>query len=385
MVFQPVALLARDYAETNLRLTDPLIQALKAPKKGVAVYSDDALTGFGVRVSQAGTKSFVLTHGPRRQRETIGRVGVVTLTEARNEAKRRLAEYTLGKEKPRSITWDTAIAEYLEERQPHLKFRTYEGYEFYLTRHFRFGATKLADITPHDIIAALKKIGHAQGTHHQAYCVLRAFIRWAHRQHYVDRSPMERMKTPPACTPRDRILTDDELRRVWLASRDDTFGRIIKLLVLTGQRRGEITQLTGRMVGEDTITIPAALAKNSRKHVLPLGEMAKGVIGRLPASADTCIFPAEGCTTPFNGFSKCKPKLDKRAGVHDWTIHDLRRTFASGLAARGVALPVIERLLNHISGSFGGIVGVYQRYDFMPEMQDAIVKWEHFVQELTQP
>jgi integrase len=366
-----------------MRLTDPFIRSLKVPERGAVVYQDDIISGFGVRVSEGGTKSFVLTHGPRRTRETIGRVGVITLTEARAEAKTRLAEYTLGKEKPRSITWDAAIAEYLEERKPHLKFRTFEGYEFYLTRHFRFGVTKLSDITPHDLIDALKKLGRSQGTHHQAYCTLRAFIRWAHRRHYVDRSPMERMQTPPPCRPRERILTDDELRRVWLACRNDSFGRIIKLLILTGQRRGEITHLTGSLVGEDTITIPAPLAKNSRKHVFPLGELAKGIIGRLPPSADACLFPAEGCRTPFNGFSKCKPKLDKRAGVYDWTIHDLRRTFASGLAARGVALPVIERLLNHISGSFGGIVGVYQRYDFMPEMREAITKWEAFVSELT--
>jgi integrase len=83
---------------------------------------------------------------------------------------------------------------------------------------------------------------------------------------------------------------------------------------------------------------------------------------------------ASGKITPFNGYSTGKPKLDKRCGVTGWTLHDLRRTFASGLAAQGVQLPVIERLLNHVSGSFGGIVGVYQRYDFMPEMRDASAK-----------
>ena len=366
-----------------MRLTDISIRSLKVPESGAVVYKDDAVSGFGVRVSEGGTKSFVLTHGPRRIRETIGRVGIVTLMEARNEAKRRLAQYTLGKEKPRAVTWDAAIAEYLEDRKPHLKHRTYEGYELRLKRHFKFGATKLWDVTPHDLIDEFKKISRSVGTHHSAYCALRAFMRWAHRNHYVDRNPMERMQAPPPCTPRDRILTDDELRRVWLASRDDTFGRIIKLLILTGQRRGEITQLTAGMVGEDTISIPAWLAKNSRKHVLPLGEIAKGVIGPLPKSGDICLFPAAGCATPFNGFSKCKPKLDKRAGVYDWTIHDLRRTFASGLAARGVALPVIERLLNHVSGSFGGIVGVYQRYDYLPEMREAIAKWEQHVIEIT--
>lgn len=92
-----------------MRLTDLSIKALKAPENGAIIYADDTLTGLGVRVSQAGTKSFVLTHGARRQRETIGRVGIISLAEARQEAKRRLSEYTLGKHKPRSIQWSAAL------------------------------------------------------------------------------------------------------------------------------------------------------------------------------------------------------------------------------------------------------------------------------------
>jgi len=88
-----------------MRLTDMSIRSLKAPQTGVVVYSDDTLTGFGVRVSQAGTKAFVLTHGVRRQRETIGRVGIIGHAEARKEAKRRLSDYTFGKEKTAAVAW----------------------------------------------------------------------------------------------------------------------------------------------------------------------------------------------------------------------------------------------------------------------------------------
>lgn len=79
----------------QMRLTEISIKALKTPRRGAAVFYDDGLTGFGVRVSEGGTKSYILTHGRRRQRETIGRVGVLALHEARAEAKRRLAEYRL--------------------------------------------------------------------------------------------------------------------------------------------------------------------------------------------------------------------------------------------------------------------------------------------------
>ena len=98
-----------------MRLTDMSIKALKAPATGAVIYPDAVVPGFGVRVSQAGTKSFVLPHGIRRQRETIGRAGVVGLQDARGEAKRRLAEYTLGKHRPRPTGWSAALAEYRAE------------------------------------------------------------------------------------------------------------------------------------------------------------------------------------------------------------------------------------------------------------------------------
>src|SRR5580704_2251134 len=101
--------------ERQMRLTDLSIKTLEAPEKGAIVYPDSVLTGFGVRISEGGTKSFVLTHGKLRKRETIGRVGVLTLQDARAEAKRRLAEYTLGKTVPRPVAWNTAMTTYLEE------------------------------------------------------------------------------------------------------------------------------------------------------------------------------------------------------------------------------------------------------------------------------
>jgi integrase len=341
------------------------------------------LSGFGVRVSQAGTKSFVLTYGPRRTRETIGRVGIISLSEARTEAKRRLAQYILGKDKPKAITWNAAKEEYLTERKPELSAHTNRAYAYYLNSTFRYGTTKLTDITtPHDLSHSLAKLNHTRVCQRYAFNTLRAFMRWAHRKHYLDRNPMERMQSPHPYVPRERCLTDAELARVWEAAGDDTFGKIVKLLILTGQRRGEIAQLMGSMVGRDTITLPAPLCKNRRSHTFPLGELARTFLDS-EVEPDEYFFKGHGKETPFDGWSKCKPKLEERAEVKEWTLHDLRRTFASGLAALGVSIPVIERLLNHISGSFGGVVGVYQRYDYLPEMRDAIEKWEAHIQKLT--
>jgi integrase len=365
-----------------MRLTDISIRSLSAPEKGAVIFADDMLPGFGVRVSHAGTKSFVLTHGPRRTRETIGRVGVIKLAEAREEAKFRLAQYTLGKDKPKTITWNAAKEEYLGERKPELRARTHRDYTYFLNRAFRYGTTKLTDITSRDLADSLAKLKHVPVSQRYAFSTIRAFMRWAHRMHYLDRNPMERMQSPHPYVARERVLTDAELARLWNASGDDTFGRIVKVLILTGQRRGEIARLKGSMIGKDSVTLPAELCKNGRSHTFPVGILARTLLDS-DVESDEYFFKGRGKETPFDGWSKCKPKLEERAEVSGWTLHDLRRTFASGLAALGVSIPVIERLLNHVSGSFGGIVGVYQRYDYMVEMRDAIQKWERFLLKLT--
>ncbi len=121
----------------------------------------------------------------------------------------------------------------------------------------KYGPTELLDLTPHDLMASLARSKHTPDEQQHAYVILRAFLRRAHRKHYLDRNPMERMREPRSHIPRARILTNDELKRVWQATEDDTIGKIVKPLILTGQRRGKITQLTGSMVGEDTIILPA--------------------------------------------------------------------------------------------------------------------------------
>jgi integrase len=295
-------------------------------------------------------------------------VGIISLQDARKEAKRLLAEYTLGKHQPLAKTWRDAVEEYLEECEIRLRPSTYESYKRHLNRQFRFGNTRMGQITPHDLHRDLDRLRDRPGEHHHAFCALRAFVRWAYRRHYFDRNPMDRMKAPQAPRPKDRVLTDDEIRKVWHACPDDPFGRIVKLLLLCGQRVGETSKITAGMIGPDTITIPAAITKNKRKHTFPFPEMARPLFHDLT----------------YNGFGKAKARLDKESGVTGWTLHDLRRTFASGLAGQGVPIPVIERLLNHISGTFSGVVGVYQRYDFMPEMRDAVSRWNAHIQALIQ-
>ena len=354
-----------------MKLTDIVVRSLKAPETGAIVYSDDTLKGFGVRVSWGGTRSFVLTHGKLRRRETIGRVGVITLADARGEARRRLAEYTLGRKKPNSIIWTSAIEEFIEDGEIHLKERTLRDYRRIFERHFRFGDLKLSEITSEEIQRRLTRLRDTPVEQHHAFVVLGTFFRWAHRKYYVDHNPMDRMVSRHRYRPRTRFLSDDELKRVWNAAGDAYFGTLVRLLILTGQRVGEIAGLSADMIEGNSIVLPSWLTKNRREHTFPLGSLAREYLAKLD-------LPESGtyrCRS-FHNYQRLKARLDRMSGVSGWTLHDLRRTFASGLAAQSVALPVIERLLNHVSGSFAGIVGVYQRYDYGKEMREAVDRWE---------
>jgi integrase len=121
--------------------------------------------------------------------------------------------------------------------------------------------------------------------------------------------------------------------------------------------------------------------KNDRRHEVPLSSQAVMIIRALPRISDRFVF-STNAESPLNGFGKNKDRLDALSGVSDWVVHDLRRTAASGMARLGVSLAVIEKVLNHTSGSFRGIVGVYQRHEFAEEKRQALDKWAEHVERL---
>jgi integrase len=183
-------------------------------------------------------------------------------------------------------------------------------------------------------------------------------------------------------TPRERVLSDRELATVYGAAETMgyPFGTIVQLCILTGQRRSEIAWLRRSHFTLGTLTVPAALAKNNREHMMPVGPRVKGIVEAISHKGDL-LFPALRGDKVFGGWSKQKITLDDKISesghtIAPWTLHDLRRTFATNLAALGVRLEVTERLLNHVSGSLGGIVAVYQKHNWMPEMREAVLKWE---------
>ena len=360
-------------------------------------------------MSQGGTKTFVLVHGAQRNRITIGRYPVISLSEARAEAKRILAENTLGRHRPKGAAYEDAKKQFLEEceqrvKEGDLKARTLYDYRRLLKKHFAFGRRRLADITAEDIARRIKLITDAPSERNHALVAIKVFLSWARKapRRYIASNPCEGM-VPKKRASRKRVLTDSELAAVYRTAleRDDTFSRIVALLILTGQRRGEIGNLEWDWINtrDATITLPGAVTKNKSDHTFPYGSAVSSVLEK-SREQSVYVFPASRAvwrngklTTTFNGWGKHKEAFDAACGVTGWTLHDLRRTYATKLAALKVPPHIVERLLNHKFGSIqnrtdgtvSAVAEVYNRHLYIDEMREAVKVWEAYLAGLLNP
>jgi len=175
---------------------------------------------------------------------------------------------------------------------------------------------------------------------------------------------------------RKRFLSDDEIKIVWDSAGDDDYGSIVRLLILTGQRRDEVSELRWNEVKLDLnmISLPPERVKNDQDHDLPMSPAVRSIIAARPRN-DGLVF------APIMSWSRRKLRLDaaitEKLGraLPPWTLHDLRRTAATGMADIGIQPHVVEAVLNHISGSKRGVAGVYNRSTYAPEKKRALNKW----------
>jgi len=370
----------------RLALTDIAVKNLKPPPKGQRTYFDRSLPGFGIRVSQGGTKTFTLMHGLDRRLVTLGRYPIISLAQAREKARRLLAEKILGLDRLASTQTFAEAFELFKHTYNPPRERTRRENIRIITKHLlpRLRVRRIGEITTPEFAAILDRLLPKPGTANHVYAAGRLIFRWAWRRRMIDRSPLDGLPPPARYVPRERVLSDDELRAVFSAAGDgSTFGTMIQLLILTGQRKSQIAKLRREYIDQTTglITWPPELMKTGKRHSIPLSPMVATILSGL--SEEGCLLPARGRSTPFNGYSKSKEAFDERLeGVAPYVIHDLRRTFASGLQALGVPIDHTEALLAHRSGSFAGIVAVYQRHSYIPEMREALRKWEEHLARL---
>ena len=347
------------------QLTDLSVRSLRPSPKQMKVW-DTRTRGFGVLVSGA-TKSWFVCYGTDRRLKTLGRYPTVGLADARRKAQVLLGtapepEEALAYPAVRDIFLDTHK---LSPRAAVEMRRT-------LLRYFHW-SKKLDQITHNDVANAIEAIKAPSEALH-AFKNIRTFFNWCVPR-YLKQPPCAGLKPPSRYVPRTRVLAPDEIKKVWHAV-NGTFGTIVRVCILTGQRWGEISSLKWEYIGEGAITFPAEATKNGREHTLPLGDVVRSIIEAVPRLDSTpYLFPGR-TGGPWNGSGKSKWQLDQVLTLDPWTLHDLRRTFATQLAALGTPIHITERLLNHVSGTQSGIVAVYQRHNYMDEMRAAIERYE---------
>lgn len=383
------------------------VDALK-PGASASFLWDDDLKGFGVKVTPAGALTYVLQYrmGGREaktRRYTIGAHGSPwTAAMAREEAERlsRLVGQGVdpveADKKRRDDAVNLAFSAYADRFYAASKG---DGWRSLIERSLRLhakpvlGSKPITAITRADVSAVMDAMpaGHVANKR-IVYAILRRMFRWAIGRGDLDRSPTEGMETPPPVRPRDRWLSDDELRRVWEATTacHRCYQPIVRLLILTGQRREEVAGLQWSELNRSDRMwrLPGERAKNGEPTAIPLNDLAIAELDRV-AKGDS--WPKRGGVFltakggPYESLTRGKLKLD--ATIADdggepaapWRLHDLRRTVATGLQRLGVRFEVTEAVLNHVGSARAGVAGVYQRHDWKQEKRDALDAWGRHV------
>ena len=378
-----------------MKLDAKSVSALKLDGKTDAIFFDDDLPGFGfrLRLSAGGKvrKSWIAQYrrAGSSRRLLLGAGDVLSAEQARAAAKRALAKVALG-EDPQADRIDrrakdrvdvrSMIDEYLDAQQAEVRRRTMRELKRYLTGSFfkPLHAMPIDTVTRRDVAARLVVITREHGpiVAQAARAKLGAFFTWSMRMGVVENNPIVGTLQPKGGAPRERTLSDDELAAVWRACEDDDHGRIVRLLILLGARRQEIGGMTFSEIDLErgTWTLPAARAKNKRAHTLPLMPMARSIIEGVPHLVSRDHLFGERSSGGFSTWGRYKDALDERAGVSDWTLHDIRRTLSTRLHDLGVAPHVVEQILNH-QGHRGQVGGTYNKSFYEREVRAALALW----------
>ena len=391
-VTEPTATLKRR------RLTDLAIKAIKAPASGRVQIPDSVVGGLWLRISDTNARSWSVVYrlpGDQRiKRYTLGKWPGITCAAARAAAKTVLAAVAAGRDpaaekaEKRHQNGDLVeqvAAEFITRKYRARGLKSTPEIQSMLTRHVlpHLSGRRIGSVSRHDLLLVVDAVGD-RGMPRAANKVtqlLKALFKWARGRGLVTgEDPAAGLTKPFAEHSRDRVLTDAELGAVWKAagSLDWPWQQYLQLLILLGQRRTEVASM--RRTDVDLISrvwnLSAEQTKMGRARTLPLPGTAVAILEALPRLAGSDYVFGRKLTA----FAKMKRRLDKLSGVDGYVLHDLRRTFATGQQKLGTRLEVTEQLLGHLSGSRGGVVGVYQRHDFAAEQRVALERWsEHLV------
>jgi integrase len=379
------------------QLTAAFVDSVKAPELGQQEYWDRKMPAFGLRVSQGGRKTWTLLyrHQRRLRRLTLGTYPILGIVDAREMARAKLADVQHGidpaamKREARDADTFAALAErYLSEyAKIHKRESSVREDEKMLRRELlpAWGARKARDIARRDVIALVDGIA-ARGAAIAANRVLALaskIFNFAVAKEVIEVNPAYRVPKPGKERQRSRVLRDAEIIAAWgaLDGESRNLAALFKVLLLTGQRRGEVVGMRWSEVDTQAgwWEIPGERTKNGRAHRVPLVGEALAILKALRVGGeDGFVFPGHCKGHAFVNLAKPLARIIERAGVPAFTIHDLRRTAATGMARAGVAPAVISRVLNHVSGGAGGsrITEIYNRHGYDAEKRAATLKWD---------
>lgn len=422
------------------KLTQAAVEKLRAPEQGREEHWDSQLPGFGLRVSGSGRKTWIALYrvAGKLVRETIGTTALIpNVAEARERARQSMQKAQAGQNPVIARRLQAAMA--AVERPPNdfraVAHRYIERYAqkntkpttwMELKRQLevdvlpKWGDRPIGSITRPDVTELLNGIAD-RGSPVQANCTLarlKTLFRWVVDEELVASDPTARLRKIVKETARDRALTDGEIRLFWVGCDrlGWPFGPMFKLLLLTAQRRDEVGGMEWSEIeplDKRVWTIPREKAKNDRRHEVHLSELTIEIIRELPrmsrskvggAGSDpsSYLFTTNG-ERPVSGFSKAKKRLDEYmmqwlgaaieeagndpqgAEIEGWILHDLRRTAATGMAGLNIAPHVVDRILNHVSGTIRGVAAVYNRHAYLEERKAALEAWGRHVESLVRP
>jgi integrase len=378
-----------------MKLTKASIATLPLPKSE-AIHFDDELKGFGLRLRGSGNHVWVCQYqiGAQQRRLTLGSVHLFSPEEARRWAKEQLAKARLGTDpqaakrlaKAAAKVTLAAIAEnYLKAKQSELRPTSFTELQRYLTQHWKpLGKMPIDKIGRKDVAACLTSIKQNSGdvAAARARSALSSMFAWAIGEGIAEANPVTGTNAPAAPQPRERVLSDAELVEVWNACQPDDYGRVIRLLIVTGQRRGEVGGMRWSELNPDgTWTIPGSRTKNKRSHTLPLPRLAWQIIKEVHPRLDVDHLFGRG-VNGLGGWSRSFEAMRERMRpLPDWHVHDLRRSVATRMSDLKVPPHIVEQVLNHQTFK-RGVTGTYIHSAYATEVRNALAIWADHLRSL---
>lgn len=398
-------------------LTTKSVEALKADPGRRLEIPDPGLSGLYAVVQPSGSKSWALRYrfAGKPKKLTLGKWPLMGVAAARAAASKAIEAVELGKDpgatkkatkaarRDAQITERDKVKTLLDLYEKRHLSKLKSGAE--VSRRLRvemlpvWGDCDVTEISRRDVIDLLDAIADSGRitTANRVRAYMSKFFNWCVEREIIEISPLLGVKAVAKERSRDRVLSDDEIRWLWAAC-DLTgypWGPAAQMLLLTGQRLGEVCGMTEREIFGATWHLASERTKNARAHDVPLSEAAQAVLRGVERidGLDGYIFTTTG-RTPVSGYFKARNGLlgsmeeiaaeerGEPVEIPHWTFHDLRRTLATGMARIGIPVRITEAVLNHVSGTGGGIVGVYQRHDYAGEKRQALEAWARFVGEL---